>query len=62
MYEPSLLIFPPWTLIIFLSKSKPSLANSLFKSELEIEPNSLPPVPDLTEILISNLLSFLTNF
>ena len=55
-------MFPPWTLIIFLSKSKPSLDSSLFKSELEIDPNNLPPAPDLAEILISNLLNFLTSF
>ena len=58
---PSLLTDPPMILIIFLSKSYPRLDNSLFKSELEIEPNSFPPVPDLAPIFKSNLLSFFTN-
>ena len=52
---------PPTILIIFLSKSKPRLDNSLFRSVLDIEPNNLPPVPDLADILSSNLSSFLTN-
>ena len=42
-----------------MSKSKPALVNSAFKSIFDIDPNSFPPVPDFAEILISNLSSFL---
>ena len=44
--------------MIFLSKSNPELDNSALRSEFEIEPNNLPPVPDFALILISSLESF----
>jgi len=44
--------------MIFLSKSNPKLDNSALKSEFEIEPKSLPPVPDFALIFISSLTNF----